>query len=280
MNNLQFLTGRLESLPKSKISWFKRNRKMKLKHVQKLSKLLKEYNLLRPFIVFDKNDMGFYDLADVSHLKGAIDDMHPEIDFNLPCYILDFIDPNDDDKKQLITILLNKNIKDWNVADFCFSYSIRDEDDNVKDSIYSQIYNDINGYKKRGLSMGVVCAAYTKETRMHAQLKDGDFVRNIKDERFTKDILEYFCNLTGKLNTKGQRQILDNVMIRVFVANMWKTIIQEGHDWEKWETLKRFLAERIVSHAYSNTLPVGDKKINAWYANQLKGRATAFSMAI
>ena len=61
---------------------------------------------------------------------------------------------------------------------------------------------------------------------------------------------------------------------------MWKTIIQEGHDWEKWETLKRFLAERIVSHAYSNTLPVGDKKINAWYANQLKGRATAFSMAI
>ena len=122
------------------LDWSVTNRELIQSHAESLGESFNKHGLIRPFIVFPKNDEGKYKLADAHHLyKGMDSSIRP--DENVPIFILHWVDPNDEEQTQFYIMLINQFQKTWKTYDFVKSYS------KTKGGAYSRLLGAIDMYK-------------------------------------------------------------------------------------------------------------------------------------
>lgn len=264
------LMGDQKKIPLSKLRWFRLNREEQKGHTKNLLDSILDNFFLRPVIVFNKSDDGYYDMADVSHLTESIRYISEnESKTKLPCYILTWIDGNDDSMKKKITILLNGMRKNWNLKQFVRAHAL-----DWPKSIYQTIFQSMKDYvkSKKGLTPGLVASCYTRDSRNHDALRIAKFDYDLaRDLPFTDHMLKSFYNLSVRANPKKKGERLSVGVLREIIERLWKSIEVWGYDFSKYEKFMSYLIPQIET-AVENKILFSDKDMmKKFYTNVENG---------
>jgi hypothetical protein len=239
------------------------NRKKIQSHVNNLNESYKDSGICRTYTITRKNKDGKHLLLDSTHgfycLENEVDD-----NYELPCYMLDWIDP--EDKTQVKTMIMKLNIdrKNWRIDDYIKSHSMD------LGGVYSLMAQGLKDYKKRGLSSGVIVTCYDKESRNHKEVRSGDFVYDTPTmQPYTDKLLKTLADITTESNVGSKKQLPNNFN-REIVQRVWETIDGWNYDYDRFIRLLDNIVIQIRISISNNNLPGNCDAVDDWYKNITK----------
>jgi hypothetical protein len=252
--------GRSEQIEYGILDWAESNRKKNKKHVQNLTESYQFHGMLRPFICTRKDKNGKHILLDASHGHASCEGLISK-DELVPCYVIDWIDPDNITDVKKTIMLLNKNRKNWSIIDYIISHSLD------LDGIYTTMSNTWKDYKKTKLTMGTVVASFSRDSREHNAIRDGKFIYDVtRDKPFTDDILKTLSSIMGSMNQKNKASIPNN-FAREIVECIWGSIEGWNYDTKRFESLLKQLRISFKNGISNNSIPANKDMIREWYKN-------------
>jgi hypothetical protein len=254
--------GKMVAIPYNEIKPSDMNRDLIKHHTDTLSESYKDYGVMRPFIVTKKDKNGFHILLDVTHGYDSIENLVSPNDL-MPCYVVDWVDPNNETDVKKAIIRLNINRKGWKIPNYIKSHA-RD-----LGGIYSLMNQSLINYTKKGLSSGVIVSCYDKERDTHSLIKSADFTYDTTHKPFTDKLLSFFAELTTTLNA-GVKKQLPNNFNRELVCRIWESIEGWNHDYKRFLTLLKQIDSQINISIANSNLPGNKDMIDDWYKSIVK----------
>jgi len=232
-------------------------------HTNNLTESYVDDGICRTYTITKKNKDGKHILLDATHGYLCIEN-HVDDDTLIPCYILDWIDPDNKTEVKKMIMKLNINRKNWRIGDYIKSHA--------KDirGVFSLMAQSLKDYKKRGLSDGVIVTCYDKQSRSHQEVRSGDFIYDEGTMKpFTDKLLKSLAEITTESNV-GSKKRLPNNFNREIAERVWETVDGWNYDYDRFVKLLDNIIMQIRISISNNNLPGNCDAVDDWYKNIAK----------
>lgn len=236
---------RFELLALEQVVFNKVNRDKNPKHIARMKSLIQANGMVDAVKVVPSKENDKYYIVEGQHRYQALVQLGCK---QIPCLILDWVDPEDEDSILEVIISMNTNNKNWTLLDYARSYCER------KVPNYCKIKSLMIKYANT-MSYSTVLAVYSGDEKGTTNHKKGKL--KFTDEEFSDFLIEQFDNL---ITTYGNKRV-ESVWVRK-VSRFLLDPDNKGNRYDYWNKIETVVVGTLLGP--DNFLPVGTEEFNSW----------------
>jgi len=236
-------------------------------HTISMEQAIRDNGFMDVIKVFSKNEDGTYDIAESTHRFRGLKNIHIDnLDVEVPCAILDWVDKSDRDEIQKTIIDLNVNNKDWETFDYVSSHAAAHWRDKEVHKTFVEIRDNMKEFAKIKISNGVIASVYTKQLRNHDVLKKADLACDFSVKSKDREFVNTILSTLRTLRLDYSKNQMSAPFLRKYVYHLWNKAKELQYDYNEWYLFVDKSIECIEMKLTSvKAMPQDDVSFDDWF---------------
>lgn len=236
-------------------------------HTISMEQAIRNNGFMDVIKVFSMNKDGTYDIAESTHRFRGLKNIHIDnLDVEVPCAILDWVDKSDRDEIQRTIIDLNVNNKDWETFDYVSSHASANWRHKEVHKTFVEIRDNMKDFQKLYVSNGVIASVYTKQLRNHDVLKKADLACDFSVESKDREFVNTLLNTLRTLRLEFGKKQMSAPFLRKYVYHLWNKAKELKYDYNEWYLFVDKSIECIEMKLTSvKSMPQDDISFDDWF---------------